>query len=590
MRFVALVLFGCAAASAQYLTILPPSLDATGQTVFFGSSSFSPDGMQRPLDIYARDSGGVRLLTHISGGANSTGFGFTISPDGSHLAYTEFTGSAEVLGSVSLSSGESRVSTCPGPLCDSRSRLHMSADNTIIIGGNHTSQYSPEIYVANSDGSFTSLTRGVLAPSTQRVISGNGLIVFTDDDSSSSNVYVMNVDGGNRQPVTHFPTVTNALLGKGALDATISQSGGIVVFTTFNRAQPGFSQIWAVLSDGLLRNLTRPEENCQSPSVSADGTLAAFICDGQVYVERTDGTARRALTNFRWSSAASPVISADGSRIVFTVGPAANMFASPGAIYSIGTDGTRLEALYAPRVLNAAGIVDALTGARPPFIAIGDLITAFGANFTTDTLTVAGQRPLPDTLNGVALLINGRAAPILAVTPWQINAQLPTWVPEGAATFQVRFADGSTSNIATQSVVSSAPQVLALPNDPYPDCQSAVFHAGTGIQANQLHPASVGEIVEIYAIGLGPTDPVVLPGMPAPALPPAMAIGPTTVSISDRLNDVDAPVLFAGLTPGLIGIYQVNVKVTNGLQGRRSISLRVKNGPTIGGSCPFWVH
>src|SRR5258708_36005262 len=82
MRFVALVLFRCAAASAQYLTILPPSVDATGQNVFFGSSSFSPDRMQRPLDIYARDSSGVRLLTHISGGVNSTGFGFTISPDG----------------------------------------------------------------------------------------------------------------------------------------------------------------------------------------------------------------------------------------------------------------------------------------------------------------------------------------------------------------------------------------------------------------------------------------------------------------------------------------------------------------------------
>jgi uncharacterized protein (TIGR03437 family) len=466
----------------------------------------------------------------------------------------------------------------------------MSADNTIIIGGNHTTQYSPEIHTANTDGSFTSLGRGMLAPSTQRVISSNGLIVLTDDDFLSSNVYVMNLDGSNRQPLTHFPAVTNALLGKVALDATISQSGSLVVFTTSNRAQPGASQIWAVLSDGLLRNLTLPAENCQSPSVSADGTLAAFVCNGQVYVERTDGTARRALTNFRWSSASSPVISADGSRVVFTVGPPANMFATAGAIYSIATDGTTLEALYAPRVLNAAGIVDALTGAQSPYIAIGDLITAFGANFTADTLTVAGQRSLPDNLNGITLLVNGRASPILAATPWQINAQLPAWVPEGVATFQVRFADGSASNITKQEVVSSAPQVLTLPNDPYPDCQSAVFHAGTGIQANQLHPATVGEIVEIYAIGLGPTDPVVPPGMPAPASPPAMAIGPVTVSTSDRLNDIDAPVLFAGLTPGLIGLYQVNVKVPNGLQGRRYISLRVKNGPTIGGGCPFWVH
>jgi uncharacterized protein (TIGR03437 family) len=590
MRLVALVLVGCTAAGSQSLSILPPSLDSTSQTIFFGSS-LSRDGFQHAIDIYARDSGGVRRLTQIGADANSTLSGFTISADGSRLAYTGFLGGVEVLRSVNLNSGESGVWTCPQDLCSNRTSLHISADNRIILGGSRRTQLPAEIDVANADGSFTVLTRGNLAPSPQRVISSNGLIAFTMDDFYSSDVYVMNLDGGNPQPLTHFPTTPNKISATIAVDATISRSGSLVVFTTYTRAQPGVSQIWAVLSDGLLRSLSRPEENCVSPSVSSDGTLAAFICDGQVYVERTDGTARRALTNFRWSSAASPVISADGSRVVFALGPVSKYsFSSPGAIYSILTDGTRLDALYAPRVLNIRGVVDSLSFAGSLFPAIGDLITAFGANFTEDALTVAGERTLPETLNGVSLLVNGRAAPILAVTPWQINAQLPPWVPESTATFQVRFANGSATNITTQEVVTSAPQVLTLPNDPYPDCQSAVFHAGTGVVANQLHPATVGEIVEIYAVGLGPTDPVVLAGTPAPASPPAMAIGPTTVSMSDMQHEMDVPVLFAGLTPGLIGIYQVNVRVPNGLQGRRYVVVRIKNGPATGSSCPFWVH
>ena len=64
MRFVAVFLLGCLAASSQPLAILPPSLDAADQRVFFGSS-FYPGGPQYATDIYAQDSGGVRRLTQI---------------------------------------------------------------------------------------------------------------------------------------------------------------------------------------------------------------------------------------------------------------------------------------------------------------------------------------------------------------------------------------------------------------------------------------------------------------------------------------------------------------------------------------------
>jgi uncharacterized protein (TIGR03437 family) len=592
MRFVAVFLLGCVAANSQSLAILPPSLDASGQTIFFGSS-LSPDGLRRAIDIYARDSRGVRRLTQIGTDTVSTVLDFTISTDGSHFAYAGVVGVAEVLRSVNLNTGESNSWSCVAELCSgSHTSLHITGpDNRIIISGVRRTQLPAEIYTANADATFTFLARGILAPSPQRVISGTGLVVFTQDRSIPANVYVMNLDGSNPQPLTHFPVPPRGVyLGKVARDATISQSGGLVVFATTDAALENRSQIWAVTADGLLRNLTGSGENCESPSLSSDGTLAAFVCNGQLNISRTDGTARRALTSFRWSGASSPVISADGSRVVFTIGPAGNVPTARGAIWSIGTDAMRLETVYAPRVLNSGGVVDSLSIDRS--VSIGDLITAFGASFTVDSLSVAAERPLPDSLNGISLLVNGRAVPILAVTPWQINAQLPPGVPEGPATFQVRFEDASTSNTTTQQVAESAPQPLFITSDTYtyPDCQFAVFHAGTGIPADQQHPATTGEAVEIYAIGLGPTDPVIPAGMPAPASPPAKAIGPITVYVADYSRQVTATVLFAGLTPGLIGIYQINITVPQGMPGRRQLALRVKDGPGLGTSCVFWVR
>jgi uncharacterized protein (TIGR03437 family) len=589
MRFVAVLLLGCLAASSQPLAILPPSLNAADQRVFFGSS-LHPGGPQYATDIFAQDSGGVRRLTQVGVDSFATVFEFAVSSDGSHLAYTAQVGNASILRSVNLNTGESNSWLCVLQLCTSTEAIHFGPNNTIIIGGRRFRNLTAEINSANVDGSFTLLTHGLLAPGPQRVISDSGLIVFTQYQTFPANVYVMNLDGSNPRALTHFPVPPQGVnAGKIARDATFSQSGGLVVFATTDAALENRSQIWAVTSDGLLRNLSGADEDCAAPSLSSNGILAAFVCNGQVNISRTDGTARRVLTNFQWSGATSPVISADGSRIVFTIGPTGNVPpVARGAIWSIGTDGKRLEPVYAPRVLNPGGVIDSIGILGPP--PIGDLITAFGANFSADTLSVASERPLPDSLNGISLLVNGRAVPILAVTPWQINAQLPPWVPEGPATFQVKFEDGSTTSVTNLPVVASAPELITLTRRNTANCQLAVFHAGTGVVADEQHPAAIGETVEFYAVGLGPTDPVISPGATAPKSPPAKITDSVTVRLQDNDGGINVPVLYAGLAPGLIGIYQINGTIPPGSPGRREVFLGGKNSGDDGGGCAFWVR
>jgi len=89
---------------------------------------------------------------------------------------------------------------------------------------------------------------------------------------------------------------------------------------------------------------------------------------------------------------------------------------------------------------------------------------------------------------------------------------------------------------------------------------------GHGITAGAV-PSAPGETLEIYGLGLGITDPLVAAGVPSPASLPARALEPPHLQI----GGIDAKITFAGLTPGLAGVYQVNAIVpagiASGLQG-----------------------
>ena len=95
---------------------------------------------------------------------------------------------------------------------------------------------------------------------------------------------------------------------------------------------------------------------------------------------------------------------------------------------------------------------------------------------------------------------------------------------------------------------------------------------GDGTVVTQKSPAKAGETVVIYAYGLGVTDPPVPSGAATP-IPAPKAVnnvyvdfnftpnaGPRYPYVDPKQGPVNTPV-FAGLTPGQVGLYQVNVKL-----------------------------
>ena len=91
------------------------------------------------------------------------------------------------------------------------------------------------------------------------------------------------------------------------------------------------------------------------------------------------------------------------------------------------------------------------------------------------------------------------------------------------------------------------------------------------------HPAKVGDTLIIYAIGLGPTSPVVPAGEPAPSQPFAELTTRPTVTFGNvigGIGGIHATPFFAGLSPTYAGLYQVNVTIPNDVP-RGTIPVRI---------------
>ena len=95
------------------------------------------------------------------------------------------------------------------------------------------------------------------------------------------------------------------------------------------------------------------------------------------------------------------------------------------------------------------------------------------------------------------------------------------------------------------------PQIVATANGP------AVTHSSDFTLVSSSKPAIAGEILSLFATGLGPVNPGVDPGQPFPASPPAVVNSPVDVRVNGKSAEVIAAVGF----PGAVDGYQVNFRV-----------------------------
>ncbi len=110
---------------------------------------------------------------------------------------------------------------------------------------------------------------------------------------------------------------------------------------------------------------------------------------------------------------------------------------------------------------------------------------------------------------------------------------------------------GGTQRWVIHLIPMSAPQIAITPGGP------AVTHSSDFSPVTASKPAAAGEILSLFASGLGPVNPGVDPGQPFPSSPLAIVNSPVEVTV----NGKPAEVLSAVGLPGAVDGYQVNFRV-----------------------------
>ena len=121
-------------------------------------------------------------------------------------------------------------------------------------------------------------------------------------------------------------------------------------------------------------------------------------------------------------------------------------------------------------------------------------------------------------MNGVSVEANGKAVPLLFVSPNQINFLLP-FETQSASRLIVNYAGRESSPLQLgpdKLLPDAAPAIFTISADQ----QGAVLLAGTELIAGPARdkvsrPAGRGEVIEVYCTGLGPVSNPPAAGRPA---------------------------------------------------------------------------
>jgi uncharacterized protein (TIGR03437 family) len=240
-------------------------------------------------------------------------------------------------------------------------------------------------------------------------------------------------------------------------------------------------------------------------SDSAASGVTFLYCDGSQPVYELDLAVSKVATVVDLTGAAPVTLPANGT-LAWQLGRAA------GVIQPV------------VQTLSISAVTD--SASFGPGLSPGGLFTIFGAGFTANSTATLAGTPVQ----------------LVATFPFQINALIPVGTAPGKAALQVTGLLGNASKDVTIAAIS--PGIFLLGSN----VQGAILNLPDATINSPEFPAQRGQFISIYSTGLGAT--VLRNGLQATATP-----------VSAVVNTVTIPSSFAGLTPGFVGLYQVNVQL-----------------------------
>ena len=359
-----------------------------------------------------------------------------------------------------------------------------------------------------------------------------------------------------------------AIFSDNVVRPMINDAGTMVFFESSAGSSAPQLSVYSVAT-GLSTALATDIPNMPGflASITDDGSVIAFLYGPrrQAYVIHSDGTGLRPITDFN-EPVAEIELCGDGS-VAFAV-TASNRIVRIDIASGQSTDIVPVTPYT--NVPSANGFLNSFVQGYRFQVNRGAVATITGSGFSANTETP--DPPYPLSLDGVELHVNGSAIPIASVSPGAVGYPAPWDLPDAPVDVEVWAASGDASPFVPGFEVAPAPPSTFVTQPPGPFFVIAA-HQDFSSLLSPMSPAQPGEIIHVYAKDLGPVAPAPFSGLPAPLSPLSVLVPPISCSLNADAepNAMDeAGILFAGLAPELLNVFQIDVQLPASFPGNPS--------------------
>jgi uncharacterized protein (TIGR03437 family) len=376
--------------------------------------------------------------------------------------------------------------------------------------------------------------------------------------ASLNNPTALTVDASG---IVYFSDQYNQRIRKIAVDGTITTIAGNGVPGFFGDGGPAISASLnfpgGIVVDSAGNLYFNDDINYRTRRISSDGTINTIAGSGVQGFFGDGGAATAAALN---------------SNFGITIDPAGN-------VYIADAGNNRIREVYgvaaasSTPTINSSGIVPIYSTATS--IQAGSWISIFGTNLASAPATWNSDFPI--ALGGTSVTIDDKPAYLWYVSPAQINLQAPDDTRTGTVSVVVKTVGGTATSTTTLGPVGPSFSVLdgkhvaaiILRSDGSGAWGGGTYDivgpTGTSLGYKTV-AAKAGDVVELFGVGFGPTNPAV------PAGKAFSDSAQTTNSVQFSINGIAVTPDFAGITSA--GLYQFNInQLPTGL-GSGDVTLR----------------
>jgi len=411
-------------------------------------------------------------------------------------------------------------------------------------------------------------------------------------------IYTLTVSNVGTATSTGTITVTDpippslSLISAGGTNWSCTFSGQTITCTTPNALAPGASlslsltvRVGAAAFPSVTNTaiVTNSSDTNSSNNQASDATAVGSACtftigaanqffeskggSGTVSVAAPQGCSWTATSNAGW----------------VTIPPSSNGTGNGGLIYSVAANtgvamrsgeiqigGQKLSIVQAAPLVtvSAASFIGSV-------IASESIVSAFGSGLAT-TVAAATTLPLPTSLAGTTVKVRDSAgverfAPLFFVSATQINYQTPPGTTPGTATVTVT-SGSSLISTGTLQIGSVAPALFTFTSDGQgvPAAVVRRFRNNQELQSVLAAQLDAQNKWIPLSIDLGPETDLVILEMFGTGV---RFHSNSASSVTMKIGGADTQIFYAGLTPGLVGLDQVDVVIPRSLIGRGNVDM-----------------